>query len=66
TLQRQYQVSTKKDEKTGIQGEKVDFPGAKESYFTDKMQFIQNIDPIPTYRVMNRQGKVMNPSQEPQ
>ncbi|CAG8438099.1 8876_t:CDS:2 [Diversispora eburnea] len=49
-----------------ITEEKVKFPGVKESYFTDKMQFIQSVNPIPTYRVMDRQGKVLDPAQEPQ
>ncbi|CAI2170357.1 4373_t:CDS:2, partial [Funneliformis geosporum] len=46
--------------------EKVNFPGATESYFTNKMQFIHSNDPIPTYRVMDRQGKETEPLHEPQ
>ncbi|CAG8524097.1 2662_t:CDS:2 [Ambispora gerdemannii] len=57
-----FQSSSKDDAK----GEKVPFPGATLSYFTNKMQFIQSIDPIPTYRVMDREGKILDPSQEPQ
>ncbi|CAB4489427.1 hypothetical protein RhiirA5_345994 [Rhizophagus irregularis] len=46
--------------------EKVSFPGATGSYFTNEIRFIQSIDPIPTYRVMDRQGKITDPSQDPQ
>ncbi|RIA79872.1 thiamine diphosphate-binding protein [Glomus cerebriforme] len=46
--------------------ERVPFPGATESYFTDKMQFIHNVEPIPTYRVMDRHGRVIDSSQDPQ
>ncbi|RHZ79465.1 hypothetical protein Glove_145g20 [Diversispora epigaea] len=56
-----WQFSTK-----AVKEEKVKFPGVTESYFTDKMQFIQSVNPIPTYRVMDRQGKVLDPAQEPQ
>ncbi|CAG8596769.1 7947_t:CDS:2 [Ambispora leptoticha] len=51
--------------KDDAKGEKVHFPGATQSYFTDKMQFIQSIDPISTYRVMDKEGKILDPAQEP-
>ncbi|CAG8784614.1 3183_t:CDS:2 [Dentiscutata erythropus] len=46
--------------------DKVSFPGATESHFTTEMQFIHNIAPIPTYRVMDLHGKAIDPTQEPQ
>ncbi|KAG9305942.1 hypothetical protein G9A89_016595 [Geosiphon pyriformis] len=46
--------------------EKVHFPGAVNSYFTSKMQFIQSVDAIPTYQVMDKTGQVLDPAQEPQ
>ncbi|KAF0481107.1 dehydrogenase E1 component [Gigaspora margarita] len=46
--------------------EKASYPGATESYFTTEMKFIQSIAPIPTYRVMDLHGKVIDPTQEPQ
>nr|CAG8486091.1 5437_t:CDS:2 [Entrophospora candida]CAG8547292.1 8679_t:CDS:2 [Entrophospora candida] len=60
TSSRAFQELTK-DEK----GEKFHFPGTRNSYFTSKMQFIQSIDPIPTYRVMDENGKVLASDQEP-
>ena len=45
--------------------EKVEFPGAPGSYFTNKLEFIHSIDAIPTYRVMDKEGKVLVPEEEP-
>ncbi|RUP47755.1 thiamine diphosphate-binding protein [Jimgerdemannia flammicorona] len=39
-------------------GEKVHFLGATSSYFVYEMKFIQNMEPIPTYRVMDQNGHV--------
>ncbi|OZJ04980.1 hypothetical protein BZG36_01773 [Bifiguratus adelaidae] len=47
-------------------GEKIRIPGATDSYFTHEMKFIQNMEGIPTYRVMDQEGKIMVPDQEPQ
>lgn len=44
----------------------AEFPGAR-SKFIDTLQFIDpdNFDPIPVYRVMNRNGIVIDDSQDP-
>jgi 2-oxoisovalerate dehydrogenase E1 component alpha subunit len=41
---------------------RVLFPGALNSEFTDKLDFIQpsQQDAIPTYRVMNQYGEIMD------
>ncbi|RKP27177.1 2-oxoisovalerate dehydrogenase subunit alpha, mitochondrial isoform 2 precursor [Syncephalis pseudoplumigaleata] len=45
---------------------RVHFPGARNSYFTDQMDFISGLDEaIPTYQVMDNEGKVADPSQDP-
>jgi hypothetical protein len=45
---------------------KVHFPGATNSYFTEKMNFISGLDEaIPTYQVMDNEGKVTDPSHDP-
>lgn len=47
--------------------EKPQFPGAS-AEFVDSLEFIQPnvISGIPIYRVMDRQGNIINPSQDPQ
>lgn len=47
--------------------EKPQFPGAS-AEFVDQLEFIQPnvISGIPVYRVMDRQGNIINPSQDPQ
>ncbi|KAM6932797.1 2-oxoisovalerate dehydrogenase subunit alpha, mitochondrial-like [Lycodopsis pacificus] len=47
--------------------EKPQFPGAS-AVFVDHLEFIQPnvISGIPVYRVMDRQGNIINPSQDPQ
>lgn len=47
--------------------EKPQFPGAS-AEFVDQLEFIQPnvISGIPIYRVMDRQGNIINPSQDPQ
>lgn len=47
--------------------EKPQFPGASAD-FVDHLEFIQPnvISGIPVYRVMDRQGNIINPSQDPQ
>lgn len=47
--------------------DKPQFPGAS-AEFVDNLEFIQPnvISGIPIYRVMDRQGNIINPSQDPQ
>lgn len=47
--------------------EKPQFPGAS-AEFVDQLEFIQPnvISGIPVYRVMDRAGNIINPSQDPQ
>ncbi|KAM3830350.1 2-oxoisovalerate dehydrogenase subunit alpha, mitochondrial isoform 1-T1 [Vipera latastei] len=47
--------------------EKPQFPGAS-AVFIDRLEFIQPnvISGIPIYRVMDRQGQIVNPSEDPQ
>ncbi|KAG7471140.1 hypothetical protein MATL_G00121260 [Megalops atlanticus] len=47
--------------------ERPQFPGACAD-FVDRLEFIQPnvISGIPVYRVMNRQGQIINPSEDPQ
>jgi 2-oxoisovalerate dehydrogenase E1 component alpha subunit len=44
------------------QADRVLFPGALNSEFTDKLNFIQpsQQDAIPTYRVMNQYGEIID------
>lgn len=45
----------------------IPFPGAPKSQFTDKLQFIRAQESsMPTYQVMDSEGKILDPSQEPQ
>jgi 2-oxoisovalerate dehydrogenase E1 component alpha subunit len=44
----------------------VHFPGATTSYFTEEMKFLTGLnESIPTYQVMDNEGKVLDPSQDP-
>ena len=47
--------------------DKPQFPGAS-AEFIDRLEFIQPnvISGIPIYRVMDRQGQIINPSEDPQ
>ncbi|RUS14140.1 thiamine diphosphate-binding protein [Endogone sp. FLAS-F59071] len=45
-------------------GEKAHFPGATDSYFVHEMKFIQNLETIPTYRVMDQNGDVKTKEDE--
>lgn len=47
--------------------EKPQFPGAS-AEFADRLEFIQPnvISGIPVYRVMDRQGHIVSPSEDPQ
>lgn len=44
------------------------FPGAPNCQFTEKMEFTDpsKVEPMPVYRVMDRQGKVIDESHDPQ
>lgn len=46
--------------------ERPQFPGAKANW-TEKLEFVKSdlYDGIPVYRVMDRDGKVMRPDQDP-
>ncbi|XP_071588743.1 2-oxoisovalerate dehydrogenase subunit alpha, mitochondrial [Heliangelus exortis] len=48
-------------------GERPQFPGAS-AEFAERLEFIQpsSIPGIPVYRVMDRQGHILSPSQDPQ
>ncbi|KAG5458668.1 MAG: thiamine diphosphate-binding protein [Olpidium bornovanus] len=46
-------------------GEKVMFPGAISSHFTERMDPRAAAEPLPTYRVMDVDGKILDPAQEP-
>lgn len=47
--------------------DKPRFPGAENSYYTEKMSFVdpQDGETIPVYRVMDRNGKVFDESHDP-
>ena len=46
--------------------EKVAFPGAiGGSFYTEKMEFLREYPTIPTYRVLDLDGNVIDSSQEP-
>ena len=47
--------------------ERPQFPGSR-SQWTEKLEFVRPdlYDGIPVYRVMDRKGKVIDPSQDPQ
>jgi hypothetical protein len=53
--------------KEGRVSYRVRFPGAVNSKFTTEMTFTQpsNISAIPTYRVMDSDGRIVDPSREP-
>ncbi|KAI9094425.1 thiamine diphosphate-binding protein [Phlyctochytrium arcticum] len=45
---------------------RVNFPGANESYYTEQMEFVRDYAPLPTYRVLDQDGNVMDEAQDPQ
>ncbi|KAJ2452683.1 hypothetical protein EV183_002742 [Coemansia sp. RSA 2336] len=45
---------------------KVMFPGALNSEYTHSLQFVSNVQSIPTYQVMDTDGKVLDTAHEPQ
>ncbi|KAJ2628463.1 hypothetical protein H4R22_003872 [Coemansia sp. RSA 1290] len=45
---------------------KVMFPGALNSEYTHNLQFVSNVQSIPTYQVMDTDGKVLDTAHEPQ
>jgi 2-oxoisovalerate dehydrogenase E1 component alpha subunit len=47
--------------------EKVSFPGAIDgSLYTQKLAFLRDYPTIPTYRVLNLDGEVLEPKEDPQ
>jgi len=58
--------SSRRLQSTSTSPERAEFPGSR-SNFTEKLEFIQpNIyDGIPVYRVMDRTGTILDPSQDP-
>ncbi|XP_053123066.1 2-oxoisovalerate dehydrogenase subunit alpha, mitochondrial isoform X2 [Hemicordylus capensis] len=60
-------VSLQQQEEFTSLEEKPQFPGAS-AVFVDRLEFIQPnvISGIPIYRVMDRQGQIVNPSEDPQ
>ncbi|KAG0242178.1 hypothetical protein BGX31_000515 [Mortierella sp. GBA43] len=44
---------------------KVNFPGALDSHFSHVLEIREKMDPIDTFRVMDTDGKVLDPSLEP-
>ncbi|KAG0368468.1 hypothetical protein BGZ54_001884 [Gamsiella multidivaricata] len=44
---------------------KVQFPGAIDSHFSQVLEIREKMDPIDTFRVMDTDGKVLDPSLEP-
>jgi 2-oxoisovalerate dehydrogenase E1 component alpha subunit len=46
--------------------EKVRFPGCSNSVYTEKLEFLQQNKIIPTYRVLDKNGKVILKDHDPQ
>ncbi|TPX32318.1 hypothetical protein SmJEL517_g04526 [Synchytrium microbalum] len=46
-------------------GANVSFPGAPQSVYTETLTFLKSFPTIPTYRVLDLDGTVMVPSEEP-
>jgi hypothetical protein len=44
---------------------KVHFPGALDSHFSHVLEIREKMEPIDTFRVMDKDGKVLDPSLEP-
>ncbi|KAJ1941850.1 hypothetical protein EC988_006653, partial [Linderina pennispora] len=45
---------------------KVMFPGALDSTYSHELKFVSNVESIPTYQVMDNDGKVLDTAHEPQ
>jgi len=41
-----------------VNAEHVSYPGALRSYFSSELQFLKEMRPIPTYRVMDTEGVI--------
>ncbi|KAJ2711596.1 hypothetical protein H4R19_003171, partial [Coemansia spiralis] len=50
----------------GAQRKKVMFPGALNSEYSHNLRFVSSVDPIPTYQVMDTDGRVLDTANEPQ
>lgn len=61
------QHAARQQEEFPSPAERPQFPGASAA-FVDTLDFIQPnvLAGIPVYRVMDRQGQILNPSQDPQ
>ena len=46
--------------------EQVSYPGALRSYFSNELQFLKEMRPIPTYRVMDTEGVITVEAHNPQ
>ncbi len=55
--------SSSLSQKPGSAG--VRFPGAVDSKFSNKLSFYQTPEAIPTYRCMNQDGEIIDPSYKP-
>ncbi|KAJ1961696.1 hypothetical protein GGI12_003104 [Dipsacomyces acuminosporus] len=45
---------------------KVMFPGALDSVYSHDLKFVSNVESIPTYQVMDTDGKILDSANEPQ
>jgi len=45
---------------------KVHFPGALDSHFSQVLEIREKMEPIDTFRIMDTDGKVLDPSLEPE
>jgi hypothetical protein len=43
----------------------VSYPGALRSYFTNELEFLSGMRPIPTYRAMDVEGIIAKPEHDP-
>ena len=48
------------------QQEAISYPGALRSFFTEELKFVSNVPAIPTYRVMDRAGKLIKDDAPPE
>ncbi|TPX44052.1 hypothetical protein SeMB42_g03190 [Synchytrium endobioticum] len=58
-------VETNSNNARNIARDKVAFPGAPASVYTETLSFLKSFPIIPTYRVLDTDGAVLVPSEEP-
>ncbi|XP_071490754.1 2-oxoisovalerate dehydrogenase subunit alpha, mitochondrial-like [Diadema antillarum] len=65
-VRKQLHYSATRCQEFAVDDDKPRFPGSK-SVFTEKLSFLQpdTYDGIPVYRVMNRDGEVIDPEEDP-